>query len=208
HIARVFALGLKESPAAIFTFSNAVSSLFSTNASGIALAFATARHGAQSPKRRAGCRRVMKFPKCIFGFGLALLLLAGAGCSKQMATPASAALKNSDQAGVAAPFAKKDAANVGQPKSASGSLVPQEVVIPSGTAITVRLQNAVSSATSRPGDEFEATLDQPITVNGQTVAPEGTHVIGRVVAARHSGRLTHPGYLHIALSSVDVNGKA
>jgi len=150
----------------------------------------------------------MKFPKCISGFGLALLLLAGAGCSKQMATPASAALKNSDQAGVAAPFAKKDAENVGQPKSASGSLVPQEVVIPSGTAITVRLQNAVSSANSRPGDEFEATLDQPITVNGQTVAPEGTHVIGRVVAARHSGRLTHPGYLRIALSSVDVNGKA
>jgi hypothetical protein len=134
------------------------------------------------------------------------MLLAGAGCSKQIATPASAALKNSDQAALAAPFANKDAEN--QPKNASGSLVPQEVVIPSGTAITVRLQNAVSSATSRPGDQFEATLDQPITVDGQTVAPEGAHVIGRVVAARRSGRLTHPGYLRIALSSVDVNGKA
>jgi hypothetical protein len=150
----------------------------------------------------------MKVPKCISGFGLAALLLAAAGCSKQIATPASAALKNNDQGAVAAPFANKDAEKVEQPKSASSSLVPQEVVIPSGTAITVRLQNAVSSATSRPGDQFEATLDQPITVDGQTVAPEGTHVIGRVVAARRSGRLTHPGYLRIALSSVDVNGKA
>jgi hypothetical protein len=149
----------------------------------------------------------MKFPKCISGFGLAALLLAGAGCSKQMATPASAALKNSDKADTAAPFAK-ETENAEQPKSANGSLVPQEVVIPSGTAITVRLQNAVSSATSRPGDQFEATLDQPIVVDGQTVAPEGTHVLGRVVAARHSGRLMHPGYLRIALSSVDVNGKA
>lgn len=150
----------------------------------------------------------MKFPTCISGFGLAALLLSSAGCSKQMATPASAALKNSDQAGAAAPFASKDSNNSEQPKSENGSLVPQEVVIPSGTALTVRLQNAVSSATSHPGDQFEATLDQPIVIDGQTVAVEGTHVTGRVVAARHSGRLTHPGYLRIALSSVNVNGKA
>ncbi|HKT23223.1 MAG TPA: hypothetical protein VJR04_01390 [Terriglobales bacterium] len=150
----------------------------------------------------------MKFLKCISGFGLATLLLAGAGCGKQMATPASAALKGSDQAGAAAPFANKDVDNPEQSKNANGSLVPQEVVIPSGTAITVRLQNAVSSATSQPGDQFEATLDQPIVVDGQTVAAEGAHVIGRVVAARHSGRLAHPGYLRIALSSVNVNGKA
>ncbi len=150
----------------------------------------------------------MTFPRCIFGFGLAALLLAGAGCSKQMATPASAALKGSDQAGAAAPFASKDSNKTEHAKSESGSLVPQEVVIPSGTALTVRLQNAVSSATSHPGDQFEATLDQPIVIDGQTVAAEGTHVTGRVVAARHSGRLTHPGYLRIALSSVNVNGKS
>ena len=150
----------------------------------------------------------MKFPKCISGFGLVALLLAGAGCSKQMATSANAGLKNSDKPEAAAPFASKDVENAEPPKSASNSLVPQEVVIPSGTAITVRLQNAVSSATSRPGDVFEATLDQPIVVNGQAVAPEGTHVLGRVVAARHSGRLMHPAYLRIALSSVNLNGKA
>src|SRR5689334_5486924 len=149
----------------------------------------------------------MKPRKFISGFGLAALLFAGAGCSKQMATSANAALKNSEKAEAAAPFANKEADNAEEAKNASGSLVPQEVVIPSGTAITVRLQNAVSSATSHPGDQFEATLDQPITVDGQTVAREGAHVIGRVVAARRSGRLTHPGYLRIALSSVDVNGK-
>jgi hypothetical protein len=124
-----------------------------------------------------------------------------------MATSANAALKNSDKSDTAAPFASKDVESAEQPKSSRNSLVPQEVVIPSGTAITVRLQNAVSSATSRPGDEFEASLDQPIMVDGQTVAPEGTHVLGRVVAARHSGRLMHPAYLRIVLSSVNLNGK-
>jgi hypothetical protein len=154
----------------------------------------------------------MKFFRFISGFGLAALLLASAGCGKQIATPASAALKDADQAG-AAPFATRDpgiaeGSKNEQTKTASRSLVPQEVVIPSGTAITVRLQNAVSSATSHPGDQFEATLDQPITVDGQTIAPEGARVLGRVVAARHSGRLMHPAYLRIALSSVNLNGKA
>ena len=80
-------------------------------------------------------------------------------------------------------------------------------MIPSGTAITVRLQNAVSSATSTPGDEFEAVLDQPIVIDGETVAPTGAQITGRVVAAHRSGRLTHPGYLRIALASMMVNGK-
>lgn len=149
----------------------------------------------------------MKFLKHVSGFGLALLLLAGAGCSKQVATPANAALTNTAHGEAAAPFASKNVGVADSDKRASGSLVPQEVTIPSGTAITVRLQNAVSSATSRAGDQFQATLDQPIVIDGQTLAPEGAHVLGRVVAARRSGRLTHPGYLRIALSSVDVNGK-
>src|SRR5689334_7301060 len=104
-----------------------------------------------APDRRcAGCGRVMAFSRFISGFGLAALLLAGAGCGKQMPTPASAAFKDANKAD-AAPFANKDAvvaddSNNEQSKRGSEPLVPQEVVIPSGTAITVRLQNAVSSA--------------------------------------------------------------
>jgi hypothetical protein len=106
-----------------------------------------------------------------------------------------------------APFMAKSSPIVDDGKATGKSLVPEEVVIPSGTAITVRLQNAVSSATSTTGDQFEATLDQPIVIEGQTIAPEGAHVLGRVIAARRSGRLLHAGYLRIALSSLAVNGK-
>ncbi|HVH89471.1 MAG TPA: hypothetical protein VM912_22335 [Terriglobales bacterium] len=153
----------------------------------------------------------MKFANLISKMIAGALFLASFGCSKQMSTPAASAFTSSARAVTAqasAPFASKRAKTGDDPKEANKSLVPQEVVIPSGTAITVRLQNAVSSATSHAGDEFEATLDQPLEVDGQTVAPEGSHVTGRVVAARHSGRLTHPGYLRIALSSVTVNGKS
>lgn len=136
------------------------------------------------------------------------LLLAALGCGQQRSTPATALGYQSEttQTKVSAPFTTK-AKPENEASADDKALVPQEVVVPSGTAITIRLQNAVSSATSHPGDEFEATLDQPIVVDGQTIASEGAHVSGRVVAARHSGRLMHPGYLRIALSSVTVNGK-
>jgi hypothetical protein len=87
-------------------------------------------------------------------------------------------------------------------------LVPEEVTVPAGTAVSIRLQNAISSASNRPGDEFTAVLDEPIVVDGNTVAPRGAAVQGRVVAARSSGRLHNSGYLRLALVSVDVNGKA
>ncbi len=87
-------------------------------------------------------------------------------------------------------------------------LVPEEVTVPAGTAVSIRLQSAVSSASNRPGDEFAAVLDEPIVVNGNTVAPRGAAVRGRVVAARSSGRLHNSGYLRLSLVSVEMNGKA
>lgn len=85
---------------------------------------------------------------------------------------------------------------------------PQPIVIPSGTAVSVRLQTTVSSAQSHTGDRFEAVLDAPLVVNGQTVAPTGTPVIGRVLDAESSGRLEHPGKISVALVSLNIDGRS
>lgn len=90
--------------------------------------------------------------------------------------------------------------------STSG-LVPDSITIPAGTPISVRLQNAVSSASARPGDEFAAVVDEPIVVEGRTVIPRGANVTGRVVAARSSGRLHNSGYLRLALAGIELDGK-
>ncbi len=92
--------------------------------------------------------------------------------------------------------------------SPSESLVPAPHHIPTGTPITIRLATAVSSATAHPGDTFAATLDEPIVVAGQTVAPRGAPVTGKVVGVKPSGRLQDPGYLRVTLAVVTVNGKA
>lgn len=82
--------------------------------------------------------------------------------------------------------------------------VVEPLVIPAGTPVTVRLQSAVSSASSNAGDRFDAVLDAPLVLNGKTVAPAGAPVTGRVVAAKRSGHLQDPGMIQIALSSITI----
>jgi hypothetical protein len=89
----------------------------------------------------------------------------------------------------------------------ASSLVPNQITIPQGTAITVRMQSGVSSATSQAGENFNATLDEPIVIGGRTVVKPGALVVGKVVAARHSGRLQDPGYLKVTLVSIAIDGK-
>jgi len=130
---------------------------------------------------------------------LLLSLLLAAGCSGMPDTINA----GGPTAGSAPPFAAAKKGLFSREAPA-----PDSVTIPAGTPISVRLQNAVSSASARPGDEFAAVIDEPIVVDGRTVVPRGAGVTGRVVAARSSGRLHNSGYLRLALATIDVNGKA
>lgn len=103
------------------------------------------------------------------------------------------------------PFASR-AQETGRHPSAS-MLAPMKTV-PAGTAIAVRLQSSISSSSAHPGDTFDAVLDEPLVVGGETVAPRGAAVTGRVIAAQPSGHLQTPASLRIALSSIQIEGKA
>lgn len=100
------------------------------------------------------------------------------------------------------PFSKR-AAEHGEQKS----LVPDQVTVPAGTSVAIRLQSSVSSSTAEPGEHFDAVLDEPLVVNGRTVAQRGTPAVGRVVQAHRSGRLHNSGYLQLTLASVELKGK-
>ena len=81
------------------------------------------------------------------------------------------------------------------------------VDVPKGTPIYVRLQHSISSSSAQAGQEFSAVLDEPLMINGQTLAAAGTQINGRVVAARKSGHLHNAGYLRLTLSSITLGGK-
>ncbi len=79
---------------------------------------------------------------------------------------------------------------------------PKVYTVPSGTALTVRIAQNLSSKTSNVGDPFSGTLAQSVRVGGVTVLKAGTPVSGSVVAARKQGKFKGEGDLGIQLSRV------
>jgi hypothetical protein len=104
--------------------------------------------------------------------------------------------------------------------SPSQALIPSATKLPEGTPLPIRLQSALSSASSHAGDTFSATIDEPVVIDGQTLVARGTPATGRVLEAKPSERLLEsspggspesslePGYLRIVLVSLKVGGKA
>jgi len=135
---------------------------------------------------------------------------SGVPNSSQSATTDQTA--TTTQAGTAAPFSSQPTTTTEPEKKglfgSSSSLVPTSITVPAGTVVAVRLQNTVSSATASPGQTFDAVLDEPLVVKGQTIAERGAPVTGRVVEAKSSGRLHNSGYLRLTLASITINGKA
>lgn len=80
------------------------------------------------------------------------------------------------------------------------------VVVPAGTVITVRLGQTVGSKTSNSGDSFDATVAEPIEVNGKVVVPSGAPASGHVAEAVPRGRFKGRARLRLVLDSVTVNG--
>src|SRR5205814_4253313 len=74
--------------------------------------------------------------------------------------------------------------------------------ISAGTLIRASMVDSLSSGTAREGETFQASLEDPITANGQVVFPRGSQVSGSVVAVHRSGRLSDPGALQLALNSI------
>ncbi len=85
---------------------------------------------------------------------------------------------------------------------------PQPIIVPSGTTLTVRVGQALSSKTSQEGQNFVATLAQPVSVGGKSAIPRGATVSGTVVTAKAQGKIKGAGELTLALTSITVWGHA
>ena len=76
-----------------------------------------------------------------------------------------------------------------------------------GSSISVRLIDSVDSERNKEGDEFRASLEDPITVGNDVVVPKGADAKLRLVAEKESGKLTGKAELTVQLVSFVANGK-
>lgn len=88
----------------------------------------------------------------------------------------------------------------------SSQSVRVPVVAPAGSVLRVRLDQALDTERSRPGDRFSGTLESPLIADGKEVLAKSTIVEGHVLNAHPSGRLKGRAVLSITLDSVQVDG--
>jgi hypothetical protein len=82
------------------------------------------------------------------------------------------------------------------------------LTIPADTSVTIRMIDAVNSETSRLGETFRASLDEPVIVDGREVIPRGADVMTKLVASQQSGKIEGRTAVTLALSTITVNGRA
>lgn len=83
----------------------------------------------------------------------------------------------------------------------------QSIELPAGTNFVIRMIDAVDSSKNSVGQTFQASMDEPVMLNGETVVPRGADVVVKLVDDKESGRLTGRTELTLDLVSVKVNGR-
>lgn len=94
--------------------------------------------------------------------------------------------------------------NASSSPSRSGANQAPELVIPEGTEIETRLLDSLSTKSNRVGDQFSASVEYPIRVNGIAVIPEGATAFGVVTAVKKSGRIKGRSYISLRLRSIEL----
>jgi hypothetical protein len=81
------------------------------------------------------------------------------------------------------------------------------LVVPKGIALHVRIDESVNTQRNRAGDQFQASLAEPLMLNGRTLLPKGTPFVGHVTESKASGRLEGRAEIALTLDSFRLEGK-
>jgi hypothetical protein len=79
---------------------------------------------------------------------------------------------------------------------------PTVVVLPTGTHISVRLDEDLGSKISQSGQSFKATVSKAVVIGGQTIIPVGARASGTVTDAKALGKIKGEARLSVRLDKV------
>ena len=90
------------------------------------------------------------------------------------------------------------------PAPAPARATPQPIVVPAGTKLLVRSQEAIDSNRHRSGHRFTCVLEGDLRVGNRVAAPKGTVVYGQLTAAKQSRRLVGRSEMFIVMNGISV----
>ncbi|HUQ80652.1 MAG TPA: hypothetical protein VM076_05935 [Gemmatimonadaceae bacterium] len=79
--------------------------------------------------------------------------------------------------------------------------------LPTGSVVTVTLDQQIGTKNSKVGDTFSATVSEAITAsNGQTVVPAGSKVYGKVTGLQDSNNAGQKAAIRLDFERINING--
>jgi hypothetical protein len=127
------------------------------------------------------------------------LLLALAGCQKSADQQQAAATDANSSSPDSGASSSKPAVREAPPR-------PRPIVVPAETVISVVLDESVGSKISSPGQQFSASVREPVEVDGRLAIPKGARATGIVKDAKPAGRFKGGAQLELTLTSIEING--
>src|SRR4051812_48847471 len=124
----------------------------------------------------------MRVKLIAFLFCLAVILGCG---SKPPAEPASST-ENGGNSSASAPAGSGSSA-APKPPGLIDRLTSKTYTVPADTVVSVRIGETLGSKTSQSGQNFDATLVEPVVVEGKELIPAGSSAHGVVVDAKPLG---------------------
>jgi hypothetical protein len=81
---------------------------------------------------------------------------------------------------------------------------PQSRTLPSGTLLTVQLEDTLSTAKVRASDTFQASVAAPLALEGNSFVERGTVATGHVESVRSNAG---SGYFQLTLTAITLQGR-
>ncbi|MFP4623324.1 MAG: hypothetical protein ACLFRX_04015 [Gemmatimonadota bacterium] len=98
-----------------------------------------------------------------------------------------------------------------QPEQRQPTPQPRTVTrtVPTGTTVALRMNDALSTETTRAGESFTARLEDPIVdADGTVLVPAGATVRGRVTAIAPSERVGQTAAIKLAFEAISFGGES
>ena len=90
---------------------------------------------------------------------------------------------------------------------AAPDVCSEEIRLPKGTQITLRLNDTLSTASNMEGDEFTAAVANPVYLGSMIAIPRGSVVTGSVSRILRPDRLKGKAVLDLMFQSIRVQGR-